>query len=743
MAAFALGALALVVPGLALPAAPPASPGFSVPTVSGIQGYGFEQDLRIDPRNNGVVYTSAPDSLSSLTSWVWRSNDSGQTFKFVPAEVQPQGKPPTCPGGGDSELAVDSAGHLYLNDLTLANFSTSRSDDGGKTFVASCTGVPGTAVDRQWYATNGDPTNGGQIALAYDLVAQTNPVLCPDGTAAPTAENVLVMNLSPLTAVAGPTAGIQFGPPQVLSCDEAIMGNNEFFDYGSRGGLKAYVVHDNRALNAVVMSRCDVPGISLTDPTGFRNCKELPISSFPGSVTGGSFATMTVDRQGNLYAVWEQAPRANGKITGDTLLMFASSMDQGAHWTVRPLPTPGIRNNVFAWPGAGDTGKVDVAWYGTPAGFQGTAGPDSTMGLWGVYVSQTLDGGLTWSAPALASEHHIHTGTIQTLMGGQLGDRTLGDYINLRIGPKGEANISYGDSNNIDEFAVPQATFVRQNSGPSVFNDVGTVQLPPAAINRVTHEAGHATFDSAGTVSGNIPNLDIIGSSISKPNANHYRVRMDVADLSSLAPPVTTGGTTLVWSTQWHVPSRTDPNGGKIFHVYMESQNGQAPTCFVGENAAQVNGGGILLTYPGNKQLTGEDCRYSSVAPGAIQITVPLSDVQEAGAIDDTLYSVTASTQVLQGPANAVPSLGGIGGIPFSLVDVAPAYDFRPAAATAPAAPAAPGALLPSVSPGSPVLPNTASPGPAVAPLPALLAGLLFAAALLLLLARPRARTAR
>src|SRR5438552_118263 len=68
------------------------------------------------------------------------------------------GKLPTCVGGGDSELAVDSVGRLYLNDLTLANFSTSRSDDQGKTFTDSCSGVADTVVDRQWYAVEGDPT---------------------------------------------------------------------------------------------------------------------------------------------------------------------------------------------------------------------------------------------------------------------------------------------------------------------------------------------------------------------------------------------------------------------------------------------------------------------------------------------------------------------------------------------------------------------------------------------------------
>ena len=82
---------------------------------------------------------------------------------------------------------------------------------------------------------------------------------------------------------------------------------------------------------------------------------------------------MTVDSQGNLFAVWEQAPGSKGAITGDTSLRFATSSDEGNTWTVGDTAHPGLLNNVFAWPGAGDAGKIDVAWYGTPQVVRGSA----------------------------------------------------------------------------------------------------------------------------------------------------------------------------------------------------------------------------------------------------------------------------------------------------------------------------------------------------------------------------------
>jgi hypothetical protein len=162
-----------------------------VPTITGIQGYGYEPGLVVDPLN-GDIYTTVPDTASTGTSVIWRSSDGGQTFKWIPASAPLSGKPLTCIGGGDSELAVDTGHHLYLNDLTAANFSVARSDDGGTSFAAApnCAGVPETGVDRPWYTTQGDATRGGAVFLAYDRVAQSLPVgICPAGT--PATNNVL------------------------------------------------------------------------------------------------------------------------------------------------------------------------------------------------------------------------------------------------------------------------------------------------------------------------------------------------------------------------------------------------------------------------------------------------------------------------------------------------------------------------------------------------------------------------
>jgi hypothetical protein len=647
---------------------------FATPTISGIQGNGFEQGGRVDTR--GRIYTTAPASLSSTISFLWRSEDGGLTFKWVPGAAPLLGKLPTCVGGGDSEIAADSADHIYLNELTLANLTASRSEDQGATFATTCTSVSTTPDDREWYAADGDPTNGGSIYLTYDVVGGGSVTCTGAGGTVSVGNNQLVVARSPLVA-SGATAGVAFAPSKAVGggCDEGIMGNIEV----SPTTHHVFVIHDNATLDQIRIGRCTAVSF-LTDPSGLA-CVDLPVANLPGAKTGANFPTLAIDRAGILYAVWAQAPvDAAGNVTGDTLLYWSSSADEGNTWKPKALvPTPGLHNNVFAWIVAGDRGRVALAWYGTAAAMDPgtTSGPDSTSGLWGLYLAQSLNAANanpSWSAPVLASRHMIHRGSMNTLIGGQNGDRTLGDFLNLRLGLQGEAIITYADSDNALDLA--KAMVVRQNGGPGLYSGVA-VHGPAAAVNAVSDSAGDATFDADGNTSASQPNLDLLSASVSQPDPQHYQITMKVADLTSLAPAPATGNsdTDLVWLAQWLAPSTTDPTGGKNFFVYMESTQGGAPTFWVGESAQTAGGGGAFFTYPGAQQVAGS---YTPTAPGTITITVPVSAVTVPGAIDRKLYSVTASTMTLPVPANSVPVVAGLGGSLFNLIDVAPAFDFVP-----------------------------------------------------------------
>src|SRR6266404_5400974 len=630
------------------------TPTFGHPIIAGVGGTGFEESIRIDPTNPNRIYTSAPGSLSSDTSWIWHSLDGGKTFKWVVNGAPLTGKVTTCHGGGDTEIEVDQNGRLYFNDLTLVNFSTARSDDFGITFTCSNTGVPEAAVDRQWYAIDGDPLAGGSIYLVNDIIGPGSPVC--GGSAG---NNVLEMYRSPVTGLE-PTAGIEFGPANHVSglntCNEGIMGNNEVSPVattlGQPDGVGGYatlaapvkhifVIHDNAFFNQIYVGRCfpvafGAPVANVSDPSGL-NCTDILIADLGANQkTGANFPTMAIDKAGNLYAVWAQAqlgPETNSlgdlAIHGDTVLKYSYSTDQGNTWSAPiTIDTSGspdgvLHNNVFAWINAGDDGRVNIVWYGTNAvanegsmfDFVGCGrnvlnpppqgkninGPDAADGLWSVWMVQSTNAHAatpTFIAPVRASGHPVHRGGVQSVIGGQCGwaSRALGDYLQLRTGPLGEAHISYADSNNIIGTLAGHAMYVHQNGGTGLYAAQSPMSIPGITpFDGVLDPAGDGRYEVSGISSANMPQLDILASNISKVTtapcsvvAPCYKVFMQLNNLS-LAPTLAQDpDIDLVWHTQWFVPSTSDGAGGKHFYVYAESTNGGTFNCIIGENAVQA-----------------------------------------------------------------------------------------------------------------------------------------------------------
>ena len=165
---------------------------------------------------------------------------------------------------------------------------------------------------------------------------------------------------------------------------------------------------------------------------------------------------------------------------------------------------------------------------------------------WSLWMVQTLNGHAaapTFTAPVLASEHFIHRGSVQTLLGGQCGNRALGDYLQLRTGPQGEAQIAYADSNNIIGAAAGHAMYVRQNGGDGLLASLSPVNLPGLTpFNGVSDPSGDGKYEVNGTSSASMPQLDILSSSITKVTSSPcsaadpcYRIAMQLNNLS-LAP---------------------------------------------------------------------------------------------------------------------------------------------------------------------------------------------------------------
>lgn len=708
LVAFAAQAVGASVHGASVrSAAPPLSFGRSETIAVGDEG--FEPDLQINSHDQ--MFSSVPNGFGTTISFVWRSFDHGKSWHLIPASSPyGTGKPFTCVGGGDTELAIDSMNRLYFSDLqALTNFSASRSANNGASFSTSCLSVLASGVDRQWYAIDGDPLKGGHVFLTYDAVGQGD-TSCPGNNELVIAESPPALSALP----ASQTAGLHFGPNYRITCNEGIMGPDAVSPRVDPKYHKHYVfvIHDSSNLDQVRIARCvQVPVTA--DPSGLQ-CSDRAVYGQIGKINvGQNFVTQAIDRSGNIYAVWPQTPLKNGNPHGPTTIEMAYSRNNGTTWS-RPFQVnkscAGFKcravetnTNVLPWVTAGDDGRIDIAWYGTrtlttndkPTGQYGA--DNLSNADWKVYMAQSLNADTSHPTFSVvtATKNYIHDGSIQTLPN-QNGDRTEGDFLNIRTGRHGEANIVYVNSARSDDLG--QSMFVRQNAGPSLYAKYSKVPHFRAPTNSVkdtkcTSANDDAVYNANGS-SNHLcsTNLDVRGSSVRVERNNHklLRVTMKVANLRTLAAPSGSGGTVVDWLTAWHQDCTHQPGcpyNGHVWFVYMESDRGAKPTFFSGESRNLCC---AFVTYPGTNQIPATTSNgqcikthhvncYVAGRPGKIVIDVPLAKVSTA-LRNHTLFSVTASTLTLPRPANSDNAACGQPsgcGVPFNVIDSAPAYNAK------------------------------------------------------------------
>ncbi len=658
-----------------------------------------EPSMSIDGQDR--IYVSTPNGFLTTASFVWRSTDHGMSFHLVPGNAPPLGKPlVTCPGGGDSGLAVDAVNRLYFVDLQgLTDVSNSVSADQGATWSTTCNAANATGVDRPWIAAFGDPQAGGALYQTVDETEQCIGSCLPN--LGEVGSNIVELTRSQDGVTFTPLPAQQVEPDGIVS---AIQTDASGAVYISHTGLvdgNGNLINGSDAngnSNAVVVVRF---------PNGYNETTAIPLngqtlcqaqpticttevvyhgpldSSGNSTITvGQDFAPMAIDDAGNLYVTWAQAPvdGSTGQVSGSSQIYIAVSTNHGATWgaPVRvTAATPALQTNLFPWIVAGDPGRLDVVWYGTPT--LGSCpnqpcGSSNITAHWSVMMAQSLNAivnGKPNSNPTFAttqvSEVSNHYGSICTfgISCTTGGDRGLLDFISVTIGLKGEANVVWADAVNQDGGGTSAAIigFNRQYAGPSLYASVGQVNGSAPASG---HAAGSpdAIYSANGLAVGASANLMLKQASATMPDSQHYAFTINVESLSTLAVSPTLGGTDAVWLVRWEVP---DPNGaGHTYYAGMESDNGQAPTFFDGETSTVANGEGSFLTYPPTHTIQGSYTNTSS--GGVIKLTLPVTDV--GGNPKAVLYSLTglAATQTVPSSSSTV----------FNQIDATAPFDFVP-----------------------------------------------------------------
>ena len=256
----------------------------------------------------------------------------------------------------------------------------------------------------------------------------------------------------PIVGQGGNTADATFNNIQGnIVADPNTHNVYDIYAAGETGVLKAHTFTPNH----IIVSRSTDMGKSWAANVAF--------AAAPGTSLGNVFPAMAVDpTNGNLYAVWSDG----------TTVSFASSTDQGSHWSA-PIQVSSVPATTAMLPWvAAYNGTVDVVYYGTTA-----ASNLDPNAAWHVYFAQLSGGGFVQTQVNVASNHQgvICTGGI----GCGPGTRNLLDLFKVAIDPQnGKAAIIYVDdtlttSSDPSNFAcspnqappcpLPQAVLAQQN----------------------------------------------------------------------------------------------------------------------------------------------------------------------------------------------------------------------------------------------------------------------------------------
>jgi hypothetical protein len=417
---FELGAQPQGVPGQTCPAA-----GAAEQQCTNIAA---EPAIRADPAGN--FYASSENGLGGGTD-AWKSPlaANGQSYTYL---GEPDAGSATlastgfAPGGGDTDLAVapveNASGfyNVYVASLSLANVDVSTSTDGGKSFTLNPLGATVPLDDREWIAADGS----SKVCVSYhDLATDNIDVDCSTdagatftqlGEAIDPAHEYLLQNNEIGNLAIDPTNHYVYQVLDGIGSQDTVC---------SIEGTCGYHV--------VYMAVSTDGGRTFTDHQVYAG---PPTSSYDHN-----FTNVSVDRAGNVYAVYSDNHR----------VYMSYSTDHGASWhgpyTVSQSPA---NTAIYPWSTAGDAGRLAIVYYGSSY-YNATEPPDNypPSAQWNVYYAEndevlTNPGGFSQVQASPVN----HTGAVCEGGVSCTGNRDLYDDFGVAVSPvTNAASIVYSD----------------------------------------------------------------------------------------------------------------------------------------------------------------------------------------------------------------------------------------------------------------------------------------------------------
>ena len=396
----------------------------------------FDQDVepRVVHDSLGNLYAAAIQGVPGGVD-VWKSYDSGKSFTYL---GQPDGTQVlattglttgTGLGGGDEDLAVGTSGNVYMNSLWLGSTTQASSFNGGSTWIVNPLSSDIPADDRQWIASYGNNTlylTYKQLGTLLNGTVSIVVVKSTDGG----------ITFPQITQVTTPVTGVQPGDQGNIVVDP-------------RNG-NVYTVFFDQTSTQVYIARSTDSGITFDLKLVYQGPADTSLAHV--------FPAIAVDEGSNLHIVFSDG--VNTYLT--------TSRDLGATWShvVRVNNGASTRTAIQPWVVAGDAGKVDITWLGSPS----TNFLDSSA-QWQVFMAQSqndLASVPTFAQSTVTGVVHIGPVCVNGL-GCPSGTRTLAEYWAPDVYLDGNALIVYPDDKNSGLASGAARTwFARQTAGPTI-----------------------------------------------------------------------------------------------------------------------------------------------------------------------------------------------------------------------------------------------------------------------------------
>ncbi len=486
-AAVALCSGALVLPAVGTasaappPAAPPSKPGktcaasaplsFADPTYVDEARAGGEPLVATLPDGRllysahaGTTHFFAPEAANPGSNafvenytgqtYIWTSDDNGETWQFRPRTVAPDGVPAS--GFSDPEVAIDSDGNVYYSEINLANVAVSSSADNGSTYTLE-NYFGAVMTDRQWMEAD-RPGELYFVANAFGGGTGTPP----DPSLGHYISKSTDGGKTFTTNVPDREGGAGIGDIRVDKLTGTVY-ETHHPRYGRGAGTLSMAAFRDARLG------------DLTPETH-------PIAEGVDSVS--HWPAFDLDPSGNLYVTWDESGRGDREAG----IWFATSRDGARSWSEPVRIDTDSNTDIWPWLAVGDDGRVAIAWLEADVALPDNDAETPGDHGWRLQAAATetglgCPGGKAPSfSVATATEEPLHTGTI--CQGGTTCqafaiDRRLGDYFSLEVDGTGHMYIGYSDTRVPGAVSLPG--FVRQDSGPALLAPASKPGKAPTA----------------------------------------------------------------------------------------------------------------------------------------------------------------------------------------------------------------------------------------------------------------------